>query len=232
MIVGSMNELTRKNWLEAALNKIPEGLTILDAGAGELANKKFCTHLKYISQDFCQYEGQGNSKGLQTGDWNTSNIDIMCDITKIPLENSSMDVVLCSEVLEHVPSPEVAIKEFSRILKLNGTLILTAPFCSLTHFSPFHFSTGFNRYFYEHHLKEFGFEILEICENGNYFEYIGQEVRRLPEVADKYALSKLNFIEKFFLKRVLSILEKLSNRDNGSKEILCFGYGVVARKRH
>ena len=50
--VGTTNEAVRVKWIEETLKKIPEGLTILDAGAGESQFKKFCSHLKYIAQDF------------------------------------------------------------------------------------------------------------------------------------------------------------------------------------
>ena len=55
--VGTSNETARVLWIEETLKKIPAGLTILDAGAGECQFKKFCSHLEYISQDFAQYHG-------------------------------------------------------------------------------------------------------------------------------------------------------------------------------
>ena len=64
--VGTQNLITREQWLEKTLKKIPAGHRILDAGAGELKYKKFCTHLDYISQDFGQYDGEGDQAGLQT----------------------------------------------------------------------------------------------------------------------------------------------------------------------
>ena len=74
--VGTTNESTRTKWIEDTLKKIPEGLTILDAGAGECPFKKSCSHLKYIAQDFAQYHGDGEI-GLQTGTWNNTKLDIV-----------------------------------------------------------------------------------------------------------------------------------------------------------
>ena len=168
-VAGTNNEANRLRWLEAALKKIPAGSRILDAGAGELDKKKFCSHLNYVSQDFGQYDGKGDGKGLQTKGWDNSKLDIVSDITSIPEPDASFDAIMCIEVFEHIPDPIAAVKEFSRLLRTGGHLIITAPFCSATHFAPYHFSTGFNRYFYEKHLTENGFVISEINENGDFF---------------------------------------------------------------
>ena len=147
--VGMQNESNRIKWLEKTLKKIPKNSKILDAGAGEQQFKKFCSHLNYVSQDFAQYNGDGDGKGLQTDVWDQTQLDIVCDIIAIPEPDNSFDAVLCTEVFEHLPNPILAIKEFSRLIRYNGYLIITSPFCSLTHFSPYHYSTGFNSYFYE-----------------------------------------------------------------------------------
>jgi ubiquinone/menaquinone biosynthesis C-methylase UbiE len=228
--VGKSNESVRVTWLEKALEKIPSGSRILDAGAGELQFKKFCTHLDYVAQDFAQYDGQGDSKGLQMGTWDQTRLDIVCDITEIPEPEASFDAILCVEVFEHLPNPVLALKEFSRLLKPGGQLIITAPFCSLTHFAPYHFATGFNSYFYETHLRVYGFEIVELSRNGNYFEYLAQEVRRIPQMSKQYSSLQLNKLEKLALKILLKLLRNASSRDRNSSEILCFGLHVVARK--
>jgi hypothetical protein len=80
--VGTTNEAVRFRWIEQSLKKIPPGLTILDAGAGESQFKKFCSHLNYIAQDFGQYDGSGEV-GLQTGTWDNSGLDIVSDIVDI-----------------------------------------------------------------------------------------------------------------------------------------------------
>jgi len=229
--VGTTNESARIAWIAQALKKIPAGLTLLDAGAGESQFKKFCDHLKYISQDFGEYHG-GGEIGLQMEKWDNSNLDIISDITSIPLGDNFVDAILCTEVLEHVPNPLAAIKEFSRLIKSGGYLIITAPFASLTHFAPYHFSSGLSRFYYEKHLIENGFWIQELTLNGNYFEYIAQENRRIKQVAEKYTGKKLNFLQKIIIHLNLYILQKFSKTDKGSSELLCYGIHVFARKNN
>lgn len=186
--VGRNNENCRKTWLESTLLKIPNNCRILDAGAGAQQHRKYCKHLEYISQDFCEYDGKGDSTALQTGEFNYGNVNIVSDITSIPEPDSSFDAIMCIEVLERVPDPIQAIKELSRLLKPNGQFIVTAPFCSVTHFSPYHFSSGFNKYWYKSHLIQCGFNEIEISPNGNFFEYLAQEIYRIPSTSSRYLL--------------------------------------------
>lgn len=225
------NECVRNDWISREIAGIENGKSILDAGAGELKWKKACSHLKYVSQDFCEYNGTGDSKGLQqNGKWDISGIDIVSDITDIPVENNSFDVILCSEVFEHIPYPEKAIKEFSRILVSGGVLLLTAPFCSLTHFAPYHFSTGFNRYWYEKCLTDYGFQVEVIEQNGGYFDFLRQEVLRIPSVAETY-LIKASFPLRMKCVIMAAALEKLIKKDKKSGELLTFGYMIRAVKK-
>ncbi|MDO1451022.1 methyltransferase domain-containing protein [Rhodocytophaga aerolata] len=229
--VGRNNEENRHKWIEKVLQNIPDGNRILDAGAGEQPFKKFCTHLSYVSQDFSQYNPNNSGVGIQKETWTYGNIDIVSDIINIPEPDSSFDAVLCTEVIEHVPDPVKAICELSRLLKRKGLLIITAPFCSITHFAPYHYSTGFNRFFYEKHLSDLDFDIIEIESNGNFFEYLAQELKFLPGVASKYAKVKLNYEEKIYINSLMLMLDKLSKADTNSSELLCYGYHVLARKR-
>ena len=228
--VGTTNESTRVKWIEETLKKIPDGLTILDAGAGESQFKKFCGHLKYIAQDFGQYQGTGEI-GLQTGEWDNTKLDIVSDIMSIPLPDHSIDAIMCTEVLEHIPDPVGAIKEFARLVKPKGYLLLTAPFASLTHFAPYHFASGLSRFFYEKHLPENDFEISDLQFNGNFFEYVAQENRRIKLIAKKYAGKKLNIFQRIIIHLNLRLLQTLSGRDKGSAELLCYGIHVFARKK-
>jgi len=228
--VGTRNESTREAWLTQALKQIPAGSRILDAGAGQLRHKNLCSHLDYLSQDFAQYDGRGDGSGLQTGSWDQSKIDIVSDIISIPEPDESFDAVMCVEVLEHLPNPLLALQEFSRLLRQGGHLVVTAPFCSLTHFAPYHFCTGFNRYFYETHLPQFGFSIVDFQENGNFFEFLAQELRRSPLICKRYAGSTPRLWEKAALYLLTAMLERMSRKDTGSSELLNFGCHVRAVK--
>src|SRR5687767_12456566 len=108
--VGTTNESSRIAWIEKSLKKIPAGLTILDAGAGESQFKKFCWKLKYVGQDFGKYDSS-SSIGLQMDKWDNSQLDIISDITTMPIPDKSVDAIMCTEVLEHVPDPLAIIKE-------------------------------------------------------------------------------------------------------------------------
>ena len=229
--VGTHNENNRIAWLKMTLASIPAGQRILDAGAGEQQFKRFCSHLDYIAQDFAKYDGKGDNRGLQMSAWDQSSLHLVCDISSIPEPDGSFDVIMCTEVLEHLPEPILALREFSRLLKTDGLLVVTAPFCSLTHFAPYHFTSGYNSYFYQKHLGEMGFEILELTANGNYIEFLAQELHRLSWVAKKYCDVKMNCLQRVIISLALRVLQRLSLLDRSSSELLCFGYHVLARKK-
>lgn len=227
---GRRNESNRRDWVRQALSALPAGARILDAGAGSQQYKSMCAHLRYVSQDFGKYDGVGDRTGLQKGTYEYGKTDIISDIERIPEPDGSFDAILCTEVFEHIPSPETAIREFSRLLKIGGYLILTAPFASLTHYAPYHFFSGFNRYFYEHFLPKSGFTIIEISKNGNLFDFLAQEISRMDSVARKYAGARLGLMYQGLALLLLRRLNTLSRKDSGSGDVLCFGYHVLSRK--
>jgi ubiquinone/menaquinone biosynthesis C-methylase UbiE len=226
------NENFRRIWVKGQLKNIPKNQTILDAGAGECQYKKYCSHLKYTSQDFGQYDGRGNKIGLQTKNWDNSKLDIISDIADMPIPDNSFDNILCTEVLEHIPYPEKAIAEFSRILKSGGNLMLTAPFCSQTHFAPYHFCTGFNIYWYREILAKNNFEIRSHEINGNYFDYINQELLRIPFVIKKYTFfGILGFLLYIIILPSVLLLYLISLVSKETEKQLCFGYHILAKKK-
>jgi ubiquinone/menaquinone biosynthesis C-methylase UbiE len=52
---------------------------------------------------------------------------IQADIENLPFRGNCLGLIICTEVLEHLPLPDKAIREFYRILKDNGILIGTVP---------------------------------------------------------------------------------------------------------
>lgn len=221
----------REQWTESQLRLIPAGETLLDVGAGECMYRSACAHLRYVSQDSGQYDGRGNDRGLQTGTWNTAAIDIVSDACAIPVEPRSFQNILCTEVLEHLPHPERAIHEFSRILTPGGRLILTAPFWSVSHFAPFHYCTGFSTYWYENILADHGFAIVEMRRTGNYFSAVIQELIRAPfQLRRCSRIGVLAYAVFLFTLPAALALYLFSFLTKGSEELLCFSVCVLARK--
>jgi SAM-dependent methyltransferase len=58
----------------------------------------------------------------------TSTVDVLCDCTHLGFSDGSLDVVICSEVLEHVADIQDAVAEFARVLRDGGHLVITMPF--------------------------------------------------------------------------------------------------------
>ena len=229
------NQKARENWIAKKLSELPKGSSLLDVGAGECAYKKYCIHLDYLAQDIAEYDGNGDGFGLQTSVWDTTELDFICDLYDIP-EDRMFDTVFCSEVLEHVVDPVRAIEKMSKLVKPNGIIIITAPFNSLTHFSPYHYCTGFSRFFYEFHLKRLGFSITELTPNGCFFDMMDQEIGRMPRVRKQYK-SGLRGPFTILFSQILRLNARLLSALDGprmmrkSSELQNFGWFVIAEKK-
>lgn len=153
--ISNSRWIKRMEWVRHQASLIPEGAKVLDIGAGQTLYKEAFAHTKYVTQDFAQ-----------TPDFEYGKIDIVSDITSIPLPDSSQDYILCSEVFEHVPEPLKALKEISRLLKPGGKLIFTAPLASGQHQAPYHFYGGYTRYWYQKFFTENKLSIISLVPNG------------------------------------------------------------------
>lgn len=230
MFIKNINEIERQAWLKQTLKSLPQGAHILDAGAGQLKNRQYCEHLSYVSQDFCQYHGAagGLDEGLQSDSWDNSRIDLISDITAIPAPNHSFDAILCSEVLEHVPEPTHALDEFARLLKPGGVMILTAPFASIVHMAPYHFCSGFSKYWYEYHLAQRGFHIQTLTANGDWHALLRQEITRLGGLERQRGNWAWPFAYAYSLLGLAYFKLRSKRR---AEDLACFGWHCVAVKK-
>jgi hypothetical protein len=69
-----------------------------------------------------------------------------------------------------------------------------------------------------------------MIKKGNFFEYVGQEVRRIDEMAARCRSGKPIRLEHYAMQIILGMLERLSSRDRGSQDMLHFDYQVRAVK--
>ena len=101
-LVGEIRSIEKKN-------------SILDAGCGE----GFTT--RRLQKEFSSLQFTGIDQDEEAIDYAIKNDSharySRGDVTKIPFDDSSFDLVLCNEVLEHLPHPELAITELLRVTK-------------------------------------------------------------------------------------------------------------------
>ena len=56
-----------------------------------------------------------------------ASVDLVGDARAMPIADSSVDIVLCTQVLEHTPEPVRILSEIERVLRPGGKLILSVP---------------------------------------------------------------------------------------------------------
>jgi ubiquinone/menaquinone biosynthesis C-methylase UbiE len=60
-----------------------------------------------------------------------SHVIVEGDVEQLPFADASFGTVLCTEVIEHIPDPALALAEFRRVLQRGGVLIGSVPARSL-----------------------------------------------------------------------------------------------------
>ncbi len=144
---------------------LPPGARVLDIGAGEAPYRElFCEH-RYMTLDRADTPHSGE-------------VDMYGSADSIPVDDGSFDVVLCTQVLEHVPQPLDALREFHRVLRSGGTMIATVPFVWEEHEAPFDYYR-YTRYGIEHLARAAGFADVEVRPRTDCFTTLAQLLRNV-----------------------------------------------------
>ena len=149
-----------------AQERLEEGEWVLDAGAGEGRFKDYFSHTRYIAVDFV--------KGDVT--WDYSNLDIICDISRLPLKEASFQAVVCTQVLEHTEEPLSVLKEFQRVLVARGELFLSAPQNWHQHQKPYDYFR-FTSFGLKHLFARSGFRPVFVRSMGGYFWFMSFQLQ-------------------------------------------------------
>jgi SAM-dependent methyltransferase len=62
--------------------------------------------------------------------------DVLASVLALPFESGTFDSVLCTEVLEHTPDPNLGLREMARVAKPGAMLLLTVPLSEQLHEEP------------------------------------------------------------------------------------------------
>ena len=147
--------------IERSISLLAPELTgdLLDVGCGKQPYRSYFNHV--TSHQACDFDG---ARG---------NVDFACPAHEVPLPDESLDSILCTEVLEHVPDPLAVWREFHRLLRPGGRVLLTAPMYWPAHELPYDFQR-FPEHGLRYLIKESGFQLKTLVPRGGPWGMWGQ----------------------------------------------------------
>lgn len=145
---------------------LPADCIVVDAGAGEGHYAHHFGRQRYYAID------------LAAGDasWDYSRLAARADLLNWPLRDGSVDVVVTTQTLEHLPDPARFLREVGRVLAPGGKLFLTAPQGFKEHQEPFDFFR-YTRFALDMLCRQAGLEPDFVRPQGGYFRLIGDRIQ-------------------------------------------------------
>jgi SAM-dependent methyltransferase len=128
---------------------------ILDAGAGTMPY--FPVYANYFRESY--------SFDTSFSPHDIASVDVIATAQRLPFPDLAFDCVLCTEVLEHVSDPVLALTEFRRVLKNGGRLFLTIPFFNPLHELP-HDYFRYTPFALRDMARRAGFQLKSVVEKG------------------------------------------------------------------
>lgn len=174
MILSRFRILSRSRYLPRRLQQLhierhvmgKEFGVAIDIGGGKSPYKKLMRCDRFESIDVEDRTGTGE---VTIADVNVS----------IPLESNTVDLIVCTEVLEHLHTPTVALSEMYRILSPGGILVVTTPMVWQDHEEPNDFYR-YTKYGLKFLVEQAGFTDHDIKpSNGYWYTMIALLVSRM-----------------------------------------------------
>lgn len=191
---------------------------LLDLGCGQVPF--YGTYKDLVSENICV-------------DWantrhQTSYLDHECDLSEpLPFAANEFDTVILSDVLEHVPKPEILWAEIWRILKPSGKLIMNVPFFYCLHEKP-HDYYRYTEFALQRFADQVGLQVLKLEPIGGSPEiFADMMAKHLQFVA--LVGSPLARLVQFLTRQFIgtSVGRRLSRK---TAEAFPLGYFLIAQK--
>lgn len=137
---------------------------LLDIGCGSKPYAHLFTNVdKYVGMDI---EVSGH-------DHSSSEIDVYYDGDNIPFEEQSFDTVVSFETFEHVFNLDDLLDEVHRVIKPDGKLMFSIPFCWPEHEQPYDFGR-YTSFGIVAKLNSRGFDVEYMRKSGDFVAAVSQ----------------------------------------------------------
>lgn len=167
-------------------------------------------------------------------DWGESkhrniHLDYECDLTqRLPLGDATVDTIILSCVLEHIPDPAAVWRDMHRILRPDGKVLVCVPFLYPLHELP-HDYYRYTEFGLRRLAETSGFDVLSLEPMGGAPEVVtniaGKVLRRVPRVGIPIAVAAQGMTAALLRTGVGRRLSQTTSRN------FPLSYFVVAQKR-
>jgi SAM-dependent methyltransferase len=158
-------------------------------------------------------------------------VNVITDLTgRLPLQDQSIDAVMASNVLEHIPNTAFLMTELHRVLKPGGLFVATIPFLMRVHQKPYDFNR-YTNYQLETLLNEAGFTEKEVKPLSSPLEVYKSMERHFYATVFESASPLIKFLLRtirFWGRLRFWVLDRLAPKTSSFD--YTEGYGLTARK--
>ena len=208
-------------------------INVLDVGCGQKPYESI------IRNFFIRRNKMVNYIGVDVNEQSKADYILNLNNDKLPFESGFFDLIIMTEVLEHIYNIDNALNEVVRCLKKSGYILITTPFVYPYHEPPNDYYR-FTRFFYEKKLNEKGLTIEKFIYHNKFFTlpFITFNLAFayspfIPVILKKTFIRINNFVSLFLEILQNSLINWISNVyeiDEDKVNYFPMGVIVVARK--
>jgi SAM-dependent methyltransferase len=187
---------------------------LLDLGCGKVP--LYAAYAPFVTEIICV--------DWAPGEYN----DLTCDLSQpLPFASGCFDTIILSDVLEHVPEPDLLWREMTRVLAPRGKIVMNVPFYYSVHAHP-HDYYRFTNFALERFVAMNELKLMQLHTVGGIVEImadlVAKSLSKLPLIGRPLALLMQFVVGAFGRTRLGARVGKVSSRH------FPLGYFMVAQR--
>lgn len=202
------------------------GINILDVGCGDgvmiylmsKRNKMNTKNINYFGVD-------GSEESLEVARKKNPKVKFVCsDVRRLPFENEKFDVIVSSDVIEHIKTPSKMLNEIRRVSKNNALIVIGTPIrvsenplddMHVHEFFPKEFKKLCSKYFHFVELRK-SHDLFVKLLFGRYLKFLGKD-----HLVYRYIINVMAIIGK-------NLFERETKKAN---QLFCYMYAICKNKK-